>query len=132
MLVMSLSLLLGHAIPELAETTEILVFPRRGSRSDGLGVPKPHEQNKPRDPPRTLLGARGALRGVTGARVWRTFASDRRSGIALCVLFCPFLVKLGQISEISRLCWVSGGVPSPFSEDFLPIFDNLFILLLPV
>ena len=43
MLVMSLSPLLGHAIPELAETTEILVLPRRGSRSGGLGVPKPQE-----------------------------------------------------------------------------------------
>ena len=44
MLVMSLSPLLGHAIPELAETTEIMFFPRRGSRSGGLGMPKPHEQ----------------------------------------------------------------------------------------
>ena len=44
MLVMSLSPLLGHAIPELAETTEIIVFPRRSSRSGGLAVPKPHGQ----------------------------------------------------------------------------------------
>jgi len=42
MLVMSLSPLLGHAIPELPETAEIMVLPRRGSRSGGLGVPKLH------------------------------------------------------------------------------------------
>ena len=41
MLVMSLSPLLGQAIPDIAETTEIVVFPRRGARSGGSKVSKP-------------------------------------------------------------------------------------------
>ena len=42
MLVMSLSPLLGQAIPDIAETAEILVFPRRGARSGSCSVPKPY------------------------------------------------------------------------------------------
>ena len=38
MLVMSLSPLLGQAIPDIAETAEILVFPRRGARSGSSRV----------------------------------------------------------------------------------------------
>ena len=101
MLVMSLSPLLGQAIPESAETAEIVVSPRRGSRSGGLGVPKPHEENQSRYPPRIFLGARGGLRGVTGARVWRTFASDRRSAIAVCVLFVHFRPNLNNFLNFS-------------------------------
>ena len=40
MLVMSLSPLLGQAIPDIAETAEILVFPRWGARSGSSTVPK--------------------------------------------------------------------------------------------
>ena len=44
MLVMSFSSLLGQAIPDIAETAEILVFPRRGYRSDSSRVSKPREE----------------------------------------------------------------------------------------
>ena len=44
MLVMSLSPLLGQAIPDIAETAEILVFPRRGARSGSSRVPEPREE----------------------------------------------------------------------------------------
>ena len=62
MLVMSLSPLLGQAIPDIAETTEIVVFPRRGARSGCSRVLKPHGKKQSRYPPRIpwrLLG--GAL-----------------------------------------------------------------------
>ena len=52
MLVMSLSPLLGQAIPDIAETAEILVFPRRGSHFQGPRVSKPHGQISPPYPPR--------------------------------------------------------------------------------
>ena len=41
MLVMSLSPLLGQAIPDIAKTADILVFPRRGARSGSSSLPKP-------------------------------------------------------------------------------------------
>jgi len=41
MLVMSLSPLLGQAIPDIAETAEIVVLPRQGPRSGNSRVPKP-------------------------------------------------------------------------------------------
>ena len=43
MLVMSLSPLLGQAIPDIAETAEIVVFPRQGLHFDGFKVPKPQK-----------------------------------------------------------------------------------------
>ena len=46
MLVMSLSPLLGQAIPDIAETAKIVVFLRRGARSGGFREPKPQEENK--------------------------------------------------------------------------------------
>ena len=35
---------LGHADPEVAETIEIVVFPRQERRFPGSRVPKPHGQ----------------------------------------------------------------------------------------
>ena len=73
MLVMSLSPLLGQAIPDIAETAEILVFPRRGARSGSSRVPKPQGKNQPRDPPRNSWRVLGGARGGLGARFWHIF-----------------------------------------------------------
>ena len=73
MLVMSLSPLLGHAIPELDETTEILVFPRRGSHFQGPRVSKPQEQNKSPYPPRIPGGGPGGGLWAPGGAFGRNF-----------------------------------------------------------
>jgi len=75
MLVMSLSPLLGQAIPDIAETTEIIVFPRRGARSGCFRVLKPHGEIQPPYPPRTPWGLWGGAVGRPWARSGSTFAS---------------------------------------------------------
>ena len=75
MLVMSLSPLLGQAIPDIAETAEIIVFPRQGARSSSFRVPKPQEENKPPYPPRTFWGHLGDAVGRPWGRSGSTFGS---------------------------------------------------------
>ena len=61
--------------PEVAKTTEIVVFPRRGARSGGFIMLKPQEENQPRDPPRTFWGHLGDAVGRPWGRSGSTFGS---------------------------------------------------------
>ena len=83
MLVMSLSPLLGQAIPDIAETTKIVVFPRRGARSGCSRVLKPHGLKSPRDPPRTSWRLLGGAVGLPWERSCSAFVH--------CVAFCSCL-----------------------------------------
>ena len=65
MLVMSLNPCWGHAIERYAETSEILIFPRRGSYFRGSRVPKPQEENHPPYPPRNIREAQGWAWGAS-------------------------------------------------------------------
>ena len=121
MLVMSLSLLLGPAIPGIAETVEILVFPRRGARSGSSRVPKPQEEIHPLYPPRTSWRVLGGARGGLGARFWHTFGLACRPGCTFYRFFCQFSAKLRQISEIFCPRWVCKAFPASFFHDFLTI-----------
>ena len=121
MLVMSLSPLLGQAIPDIAETAEIIVFPRRGARSGSSRVPKPQEENQPRDPPRNSWRALGGARGGLGARFWHTFLFVCRPACFFCEFFCRFPAKLRQISKIFYPRWVCEAFPAGFFLDFLTV-----------
>ena len=121
MLVMSLSPLLGQAIPDIAETAEILVFPRRGARSGSSRVPKPQEEIHPLYPPRTSWRVLGGARGGLGARFWHTFGLACRPGCTFYRFFCQFSAKLRQISEIFCPRWVCKAFPASFFHDFLTI-----------
>ena len=97
MLVMSLSPLLGQAIPDIAETAEILVFPRRGARSGSSRVPNPQEEIHPLYPPRTSWR-------VLGGAVGRPWA---RSGITVASPAWLFAAVSDQIRSFSvNFCYV--------------------------
>ena len=66
MLVMSLSLCWAHAIRRSSKTTEIIVFPRRGSHFRGSIVPKPQGEKEPRHPPRSPPVVPGDHPGSSG------------------------------------------------------------------
>ena len=121
MLVMSLSPLLGQANPGIAETAEILVFPRRGARSGSSRVPKPQEEIHPLYPPRTSWRVLGGARGGLGARFWHTFAFACRPGCTFYGFFGQFPAKLRQISEIFCPRWVCEAFQASFFDDFLTI-----------
>ena len=121
MLVMSLSPLLGQAIPDIAETAEILVFPRRGARSGSSRVPKPQKENQPPCPPRNSWRVLGGARGGLGARLWRTFGLACHPGCTFCEFFCQFPPKLRQISEIFCSRWVCEAFQASFFHNFLTI-----------
>ena len=99
MLVMSLSPLLGQAIPDIAETAEILVFPRRGARSGSSTVPKPQGESQPPYTPRNSWRVLGGARDGLGAFFWHTFGLACRPGCTFYEFFCQFPAKLRQISE---------------------------------
>ena len=63
------------SIPEVAETTEINVFPRRGARSGGFIMLKPQEENNSPYPPRTFWGHLGDAVGRPWGRSGSTFGS---------------------------------------------------------
>ena len=61
--------------PEVAETTKIVVFPRRGACSGGFIVLKPQEEKQPPYPPRTFWGHLGDAVGRPWGRSGSTFGS---------------------------------------------------------
>ena len=103
MLVMSLSPLLGQAIPDIAETAEILVFPRRGARSGSSRVPKPHVENNSLYPPRNSWRVFGGARGGLGACFWHTFAFACRPGCTFYGFSVSFRPNFDKFLKFSVL-----------------------------
>ena len=125
MLVMSLSPLLGQAIPDIAKTAEIVVFPRRGARSGGSRVPKPQGKNKPPYPPRTSWGHLGDAVGRPWGRSGSTFGSTAWLFAAVfdqirsfSANFCYFVRRASVLGAIFMYCLAIWAKIRLKSDDF--------------
>ena len=121
MLVMSLSPLLGQAIPDIAKTAEILVFPRWGARSGSSRVPKPQEENKSPYPPRNSWRVLGGARGGLGARFWHTLGFSAIQVAIFANSSVSSRLNFDKFLKFSVLAGSAKQFPASFFHGFLTI-----------
>ena len=110
---------LGQADPGIAETSEIVVFPKRGLRFPRSNVPKPHVEIPSPDPPRNPWDCQGDASGASLGRLGEPLGAPLVHPRSISLLKAVNLLSF--IRHWTNFCFGEGS-----RDDSGSIFGSIF------